>query len=526
VRPHPALVLVLAAVSAVVGCSHTRKDHSQRTAVAAATSSATSQPSSTSAAPPSSSAPGPVQSATTAQSAPALVVELVAAVTSQEEQAFPAPVLGLALRLAASGGPVDVSRLEVASAGRMDESRLGAARLFADANGDGEVDSSDVLLATAPAAAADDAPYVFSLATSLTLMPGAPRALLVTVDTATVGSSATVAFVGSTLELSIAGATSVRADAAGAPITASGTFPLSRRTVLEVNDTVLITEVASGFGSNGASSEFVELWNATGKTVDLSTYYLTDFTDRQTTGRYYWKLPTGQDFYVADGDFFVKFPRGTLLAPGQLIVVGVDAGGFEATYHVAPDFALRNTNHARTTAVQLLSWDGVVGGVRFVPTPVGDSVSIKGPGPAPFDPSGEGESVFLLRWDGTSDLVQDVDIVNYGTSTSTNMSIDKSPNQRAPGPDVRVDSAFDADTLPSQFEPDLDELHQEAQRAPLGPTTERVDFTEGHEKKTGGNGLTGNDETSEDLGVYDLTTGKLRPGTFRASTAPTPGRLP
>ena len=47
-----------------------------------------------------------------------------------------------------------------------------------------------------------------------------------------------------------------------------------------------------------------------------------------------------------------------------------------------------------------------------------------------------------------------------------------------------------------------------------------MDFTEGNELKTGGNGITGNDETSENAG--DGAGGN---GTFERSQTATPGTL-
>ena len=73
---------------------------------------------------------------------------------------------------------------------------------------------------------------------------------------------------------------------------------------------------------------------------------------------------------------------------------------------------------------------------------------------------------------------------------------------------------------PATYQNDSDDLFQYDHRAPNGPSLRRVDFTEGAEVKTGGNGLTGNDETSEEFG--DGAGGN---GTFEAAATVTPGTI-
>ena len=163
----------------------------------------------------------------------------------------------------------------------------------------------------------------------------------------------------------------------------------------------------------------------------------------------------------------------------------------------------------------MLTWDGVAPGKTFTQAPIHASAGLTGPSGGNF---GSGEMVCLLSWDGVVDLVQDVDLVNYGNASATNTAVNKSPGQGIP--DVKVDSAFDNDSTESTFQDDSSDLFQLDHRAPLGASIERVDFTEGAEKDAGGNGVAGHDETSEDFG-----DGQGGSGTFAPAAAPTPGQL-
>lgn len=513
---------LIATLGLLAGCGGSKKGSREQGAAAAGVSSSTGAGStSSSTGGTGSSSTGGTGSSSTGGGAAALAVESVAQVGSQSEQRFsPGPAVALAFKLAGSGADVTITRVEVTNAGTIDEALLGEAKLLEDVNGNGEADAGDRELARAPRATANDAPYLFNPATPLAVAPNQRVQLLVTVDTAAVASAQQVALVGKTLDLKLASASAVHAeDAAKAVVTPTGTFPVGTAVVLEVNDTVLISEVCTGLGSGATSSEYLELFNASGKPVDLSKYYVTDYTDTPTAGKYYWKLPTGNNFAPAltSSDFFVKFPAYTL-QPGQIITIAVDAMGFKAVHTIDPTFCLRNKG--TSTAVQMLTWNGTTGQVSFVATPVGASAGLTGPSGGL---TGGGEPVFLFTWDGTSDLIKDVDMINYGSGSLQNDRIDKSPNQRTTGggptaPDVKVDSAFDTDTTESTFQRETSALDQSNRVAPLALSIVRIDFSEGNEAKTGGNGLTGNDETSERFG--DGLGGN---GTFMAHGTATPG---
>ncbi len=106
------------------------------------------------------------------------------------------------------------------------------------------------------------------------------------------------------------------------------------------------------------------------------------------------------------------------------------------------------------------------------------------------------EVIILYYWDGLSDLVSDVDYVIYnsGSPAANDEAVDKTGVWRD-GPDP------DADT--TQYLPDTPISSQRsAINHGTGSSVHRIDFREGGQVSSGGNGITGADETSESL---DLT---------------------
>ncbi|HEX6387667.1 MAG TPA: phospholipase D-like domain-containing protein, partial [Anaerolineae bacterium] len=101
--------------------------------------------------------------------------------------------------------------------------------------------------------------------------------------------------------------------------------------------TVLISEIL--YDPPGLDdAEFVELVNPTGSTIDLSSYSLGDAVNR------------------SDFEDVRRFPAGTMLAPGQTLVVAAAATAFNAEYGFAPDFEIIATDAAVPDLVDDLTW--------------------------------------------------------------------------------------------------------------------------------------------------------------------------
>ena len=220
------------------------------------------------------------------------------------------------------------------------------------------------------------------------------------------------------------------------------------------------------------NGEFVEIYNPTGTSINLSDVYLTDATF-SSGGVFYYNIVTGANAGGGGfGDFHARFPDGSTIAPGEFQTVSISGSdAFLANFGIDPTYELFE---------DAVVADGIPDMREALPG------SINGQGGL----SNSGEVVILYTWDGVSDLVQDIDYGLWGDKAEavdkTGVSID------GPDPDA-IASTYLADTIiPSQ-----DVIFGGSHAS--GDSFQRVDFTEGAETQSGGNGLTGSDETSEDL---------------------------
>lgn len=253
-------------------------------------------------------------------------------------------------------------------------------------------------------------------------------------------------------------------------------------------DHLLFTE----FAVTPTNGEFVEIYNPTAAPVDLSQYYLSDFVLAQDPAQNYWRIVDGalNPDPGFPNDFLVRFPVGASVLPGQTIVVALhDDLAFADAWSaggqiVRPDFEL----------IQDGSADGVSDMVDPGPELFGRPLIQSAAGL-----SNGTECVVLFHWDGVSDLVQDVDVVQWQAPGGTTNTI--FPNKSG----VSVDGP-DPGTSTSIYLPDTPPASQNvasnlATANDFGLTVSRTDFDEAGETLTGGNGLTGHDETSEDLSL-------------------------
>jgi hypothetical protein len=258
----------------------------------------------------------------------------------------------------------------------------------------------------------------------------------------------------------------------------------------------------------------VEIYNPSKtEAVDLTHYYLTDNVN--DNGNDYTRLVQGRDsLTVAPGDFFVKFPNDARIGPGEFQTIAFSATNFSRRYQAQPTYEIIDTDNN-----------------------VANNMEIQKLGEPPVGFDDPNEVVILLYWneEDSSDLVQDVDYVVWGQflppipgPIAKPLSADagEQPEARvATGPlNEAVDKTglsidgIDSDDIPSIYRDDTAALEQRAvasqaheflkswQRRP-GITGPR----EFGELTTGGNGISGHDETSENLSIA-----------FREET-PTPG---
>ena len=258
----------------------------------------------------------------------------------------------------------------------------------------------------------------------------------------------------------------------------------------EPADHLLLTEVVI----TPTEGEYVEIYNPTDATIDLSNVYLTD--GYFGGGDFYWNIVTGDVNIIGGGgfgDWHARFPDGATIAPEEYQTVAIaGSDDFFATYLVDPTYELFEDGDAPDAIPDMR--DSLPG-----------SIIAEGSTPGL---SNSGESVVLFQWDGLSDLVQDLDYVVWGDGDErhdkTGVTID--------GPDADSDESAYLDDTATGFQEFI------ASHA-SGVSSQRRDLSEGTETKEGGNGLTGNDETSENLTV---TWGETAPTPNAATTLPPP----
>jgi hypothetical protein len=229
---------------------------------------------------------------------------------------------------------------------------------------------------------------------------------------------------------------------------------------------LLLTEVCLA----PSTGELIEVTNPTAGDISLAQYYLAD------NGNYF-RIPTNA-VTVDSGDFIVRFPNAVIPAHG-VITVAIDTdASFTSVYGAAPTYSI--ASHTMTTFV-----------ATGTPTL-----------------TNTGEPVVLFHWDGQSDLVSDVDIVYAGAPSATNMLADKSG--------VAIDGP-DTGSTTTAYKTDVRTMLVQTGTPGSGMSTKRIALESGHESQGGSaNGITGDDETSEDLAATWDTT----------FTAPTPGAVP
>ncbi len=236
-------------------------------------------------------------------------------------------------------------------------------------------------------------------------------------------------------------------------------------------DHLLITEIAVQPGP----AEFIEIYNPGSAAVDLTNYYVSDNSSYHTIAS---GMPWAPPTMNPGTDFLVRFPSGASIGAGATIVIATDPG-FEATFHRCPDYALS------ATAVTCAE----AGTARAMVAPTnGDMGNMPGQ-----MLSNAREMVVLFRWSGvTTERLQDVDYVTWGDTFDDGTRLDKTGI-----------GSYVADTA---------RANQHAAFAPiLNNSIERCGVETG-ERLSGGNGITGHDETSERLDM-----------SFRVQTTPTPG---
>jgi len=276
-------------------------------------------------------------------------------------------------------------------------------------------------------------------------------------------------------------------------------------------DHLLISEVLvkERPGVTAYGSEYIEITNAGDAPADLAQVYLSDASNSLSASSYYYNLVTGGGAGGGgtSGDFHARFPAGAALAPGASVVVALRGStAFQTSHGRLPDYELFEDGVAP---------DGVPELVEAFPGSIGFGL---GNGSANTVPTSGwlddvSETLVMYSWDGAGDLVADLDYLTWGTTTS--LRINKT-GVTVDGPDTDgVASAYLADTAVGSQHPLLT-MHG------YGKCFQRLGVDEGAETATGGNGLTGHDETSENLPATWSVTADQDPTSTGAAAVAAP----
>lgn len=180
-----------------------------------------------------------------------------------------------------------------------------------------------------------------------------------------------------------------------------------------VADHLVISEVGvaapSGTSSAPNSAEFIEIYNPTDTAVDLSNYFITDYT------RYY-ELPAivagfTSNLLTNDSDFMHQFPAGAVLQPGQVAVVTNGGtkflelyfGGDYSAYTSQPGSPLLFETNDTSSAIPNMGTNYNIG------TAAGSNN---------IGNTDAGEFVVLFYWDGAGAYVKDVDAMAWRPNNS------------------------------------------------------------------------------------------------------------
>ncbi|GAB4173904.1 MAG: hypothetical protein Kow0020_09240 [Wenzhouxiangellaceae bacterium] len=234
------------------------------------------------------------------------------------------------------------------------------------------------------------------------------------------------------------------------------------------------------------TAEYIEIINVGSASIALDDVYLTDATFAQGNV-YYYQIVQGGGGGGGFGDFHARFPVGATIAPGERQTIAISGSeAFFAAWGVLPDYELYEDGAADAVPEMREAFPG----------------SIAGQGDL-SDGINNGEVLILYYWDGQGDRVADLDYALWGDKVE---AVDKTG--------VSIDGP-DPDSVATAYLPDTAIAAQaviDSSAHPAGAAWQRVALDEGHERTGGGNGLEGDDETSEPLHLT-WGSGAATPGT-------------
>lgn len=240
-------------------------------------------------------------------------------------------------------------------------------------------------------------------------------------------------------------------------------------------DHLLLSEVGviSVDQGDALSSQYIEVFNPTGLPIALDNYFLSDAraTGQPPTASSYFRVSQG-DFGPNAGDFIFQFPPGSTIPSGGVVVVCDDSGSFLTEFFGGSlaSFTGQTGSPQLFEATQDGTADGVVDMITH-------SINAN---PSELDLHDTGEFVVLFAWNSIADLIKDADVFAWGTPTTGNSFPLKTG--------ITVGSSTyltDAGSNTNLVLATADAIYT------------RTSTTEPGETASGGNGITGHDESTE-----------------------------
>jgi endonuclease I len=275
----------------------------------------------------------------------------------------------------------------------------------------------------------------------------------------------------------------------------------STYTLADVGD-LLISEVVV----TPTNAEFIEIYNSGATAVDLSNVYLTDATFIGGGGTYYWQIVNGSGAGGGGGfnDFHARFPDTAMIAAGAYQTISITGStnflnvyGFNPTYELYEDAITADSVDDMREAFT----DSIASPTNTI---AAEKCAFGNPCPSELS---SGEVAILYSWNGSTDLVQDLDYVVWG---------DKNEAVTKTGEMINTSSYLDDTSIANQVVISTDPHAG-------GMSWQRDEsLNEGTEVQTGGNGINSSDETSENLNItfYEATPSPNAAGTPPPPPAP------
>ncbi len=234
---------------------------------------------------------------------------------------------------------------------------------------------------------------------------------------------------------------------------------------------LLITEIMI----TPTAAEFIEIFNPNNFPVFLGDYYITDATFA-SGNTFYYQIVQGGGGGGNFSDFNARFPDGAIIQAGEYQTIALAGDSlFYSQHGVLPTYELYEDGTTFTSDVPEMR--------EATPGSINNQGGL----------SNNDEVVILYYWNRVNDLVKDVDYLIYNSSSplANDEAVDKT-GIGIDGPDLNLDSLY--------YLPDTPVANQlSAPNHTAGYSLHRIDLNEGLQSLTGGNGVNGADETSEDL---------------------------